>query len=403
MWVMKKFLPFLLLLAGYVTISGCAKRNSLPPWASTVIALTPPIGTEEIYRIPEGQKVSFDQLMTDLDPARVIFVSESHDQIEHHQIQLRILRGLLARGRNVVLGMEMFQRVQQPILDRWTQGEFTDKEFRKEIKWETTWAIDYPLYKPLLDEAKDHHLKILGLNVERDLVSQVAQKGIEGLTPEDRAKLPEMDLSDDEHRAYIRRIFRSHHGGEASAFDRFYQSQCLWDEGMAEALSDFLRSPDNQDKTVLVLAGTGHIVFDFGIPKRFHRRTPLPYETIVLKEWRKEPDQDLSASASPRPLADFLWLTRPKPEEEQRPRIGIFLKENEGFQGLSIERVVPESPAEKAGLLAGDQLIAVEGKEISEVAEIHEALSKKGWGSAITLTILREGERKEIIVTLPQK
>ena len=59
------------------------------------------------------------------------------------------------------------------------------------------------------------------------------------------------------------------------------------------------------------------------------------------------------------------------------------------------------SPAEKAGLLPGDQLIAVEGKEISEIEEIHEALSRKGWGKDISLTILREGAKKEITVTLP--
>ena len=66
-----------------------------------------------------------------------------------------------------------------------------------------------------------------------------------------------------------------------------------------------------------------------------------------------------------------------------------------------IERVVPGSPAEKAGLLPGDQLIAVEGKEISEVTDIHDALSRKGWGKDISLTIIREGAKKEITVTLP--
>ena len=189
--------------------------------------------------------------------------------------------------------MEMFQRSQQPILDRWSQGDLTEKEFRKEVNWDTTWGIDYQLYKGILDEVKDHHLKLLGLNVDRELVSKVAQKGIKGLSPEDRDKLPEMDLSDKAHRAYIRHVYNRHEGGLAKDFERFYESQCLWDEGMAETLSGFLRSPKSQGKTVLVLAGNGHIVFNFGIPKRFYRRTPFPFKTIVLKEWGKEADQDL--------------------------------------------------------------------------------------------------------------
>jgi len=46
-------------------------------------------------------------------------------------------------------------------------------------------------------------------------------------------------------------------------------------------------------------------------------------------------------------------------------------------------------------------LIAVEGIEIREVKEIHHALEQKGWGKDITLTINRQGKKKEITVQLP--
>jgi S1-C subfamily serine protease len=73
------------------------------------------------------------------------------------------------------------------------------------------------------------------------------------------------------------------------------------------------------------------------------------------------------------------------------------------MQGLSSEdrTVLPGSPAEKAGLLTGDQLIAAEGIEIREVKEIHHALSEKDWGKNITLTLHRGGKKKEITVQLP--
>ena len=81
--------------------------------------------------------------------------------------------------------------------------------------------------------------------------------------------------------------------------------------------------------------------------------------------------------------------------------MGVVLKEKEDSKGLWIEKVIPESSAEKAGLLPGDQFIAVEGKEITKVKDIHDALSEKGWGKEITVTILRNGQKKEITVTLP--
>ena len=360
-----------------------------------------PIGSEEIFRLPEGDSISFIQLLDNLDMTRVIFLGEVHDQIEHHQIQLKILQGLIEKGKNVVVAMEMFERPQQPILDRWSQGLLTEEEFLKETRWEANWGIDYNLYKGILDEIRNRHLKVLGLNAQRDLVRKVAQNGIERLSLEDRKGLPEMDLTDQLHRAYIASIYKSHQGGSAKDSEYFYQAQCLWDEAMAETLSEFLKSPGGEGKTLLAFAGNGHLVFDFGIPKRFYRRTLIPYKTIVLKEWKKKLDEELTFTETPLTLANFLWITKPTPPEKKRVRIGIILKGKEDLKGLWIERVIPGSPAEKAGLLPRDQLIAVERIEIREVKEIHHALAEKGWGEDITLTIIREGMKKEITVTLP--
>jgi uncharacterized iron-regulated protein len=314
---------------------------------------------------------------------------------------VKVLQGLLEKGEDVVVAMEMFERSHQPILDRWSQGLLTEEEFLKEVQWEKAWSMDYELYKGILDEAKNHHLKVLGLNVPRDLVRKVAQNGIDGLSPADRKLLPEMDLTDPQHRAYIKSIYKSHHGGSAKDLEHFYQAQSLWDEGMAETLSEFIRAPEGEGKTILVYAGNGHVVFDFGIPKRLDRRVSVPYKTIVLKEWKKKIDDDLTFTAAPSPLGDFLWITQPNPPQKKQPRIGVILKTKENLEGLWIEQVVPGSPAEKAGLLPGDQFIAVEGIEIKEVKEIHHALAEKGWGKEVNFMILREGAKKEITVTLP--
>jgi uncharacterized iron-regulated protein len=366
------------------------------------MALSSPTGAEEIYPARTGEKIAFDRMMEEIEFAKVVFVGEVHDQLEHHQIQLQILRALLKKGKEITIGMEMFERRQQPILDRWIRGDLTQREFRKEVERDKTWGREYVLYRPILEEAKARVIKIIALNVERSLVSKVARNGIKGLSAEDRTRMPDIDLSDKEHRAYIRRIYRQHHGGQADNFERFYESQCLWDEGMAETLSDYLKSPEGQKKTVLVLAGGGHIVYGFGIPKRFFRRTPLPFRTVVLKPWSKAPDdQELSSPRTSSPIADFLWITRPDPQHRDRPRIGLFLSGKDEAEGLRIERVIPGSPAEKAGLLAGDRIIAVEGEETSDVAELHEAVSQKGWGSGVTIRVIRGGLKKEVTVTLP--
>ena len=390
------------ILISLVLFSGCIKRTPLPPWVSKISMIKTPVGSEEILRLPGGDQISFAQLLSDLYKTRVIFIGESHDQIAHHQIQVKLIQTLIHQGKNVTLAMEMFERSQQPILDRWSQGLLTEEEFLKEIQWDTTWGLDYELYKGILDEAKSHRLKVIALNVQRDLVRKVAQSGIEGLFPEDKKILPEMDLTDQSHRAYIKSIYKGHQGGSAKGFKKFYEAQSLWDEGMAETLSEFIRSHEGEQKTVLVFVGSGHLVYSFGIPKRFYRRTSIPYQTIVLKAWKEKMDEDFAFTEATSPLANFLWITPPNPPEKKQPRIGVILKQQkEDQKGLWIEKVIPDTPAEKAGFLSGDQLFSVEGKVITQVKDIHHALAEKGWGNDITFTILRKGLKKEITVTLP--
>jgi len=51
--------------------------------------------------------------------------------------------------------------------------------------------------------------------------------------------------------------------------------------------------------------------------------------------------------------------------------------------------------------LAGDPLLMVEGRGITKVKDIHDAVVQKGWTKDITFTILREGTKRDVTVTLP--
>jgi len=180
---MKKLFQWVFLAIVFgILFCGCVKKASLPIWVSKISTLKSPIGSEEILKLPQGDPITFAQLLDDVNRTRVAFVEESHDQIEHHQIQVRLIQSLVAKGNEVVIAMEMFEGSQQPILDRWSQGVLTESDFLKRVNWETTWGMDHELYKGILDEAKNHHLKVLALNVQRDLMRRVAQHGIEKLS-----------------------------------------------------------------------------------------------------------------------------------------------------------------------------------------------------------------------------
>ncbi len=62
---------------------------------------------------------------------------------------------------------------------------------------------------------------------------------------------------------------------------------------------------------------------------------------------------------------------------------------------VSVER---NGPAYQAGLQEGDLLIALNGQHIATVDDIHHHLTKERAGARVVLTILRDGERRELSV-----
>ena len=85
---------------------------------------------------------------------------------------------------------------------------------------------------------------------------------------------------------------------------------------------------------------------------------------------------------------------------------------NQGFLGgkfapvegqVVVVEVVPDSPAEKAGLKQKDILKKIDDKEIEDIDAFRAALRGKKPGETLKLTVLREKETKDISVTLGER
>ena len=68
--------------------------------------------------------------------------------------------------------------------------------------------------------------------------------------------------------------------------------------------------------------------------------------------------------------------------------------------GLLIVAVEPQSPADKAGLMQGDTLVALDGTVTSNLEELYAGLRKIKVGASQTVKVVRAGEVKEIAVTV---
>ena len=94
-------------------------------------------------------------------------------------------------------------------------------------------------------------------------------------------------------------------------------------------------------------------------------------------------------------LRPYIGITGINLDEQTAKRykleVGVYIKSIEDF-----------SPAEKAGLKAGDVIVKAEGKSITTMDELNEIKNSHQIGDTITLTVNRNGSDKDITVTLEE-
>lgn len=297
----KQFSLVWMICLSFLLMGAC----TLKPAHLNVAGLDRPLAVEAIYDTAEGKLIGFEELVQKLSRIRVIYVGERHTSPDHHQIQLKIIRALVESGRNVRVGMEMFDHTYQKRLDRWSGGQMEWEDFLKRSHWYANWKFDDALYKEILLYIKERRLRLIGLNIPFHLPPKIAVGGLDNLFPSERELLPEkIDTSDSGHRAYVEKIFKMHNTKGREVFENFYAAQCAWEDGMAQAVADNLGNA-----TMVVIVGNGHILRKFGIPNRAFKRCQAPFRTVYLAT----PGMEVS-----REDGDFIWVTR---RDEGMPRM----------------------------------------------------------------------------------
>lgn len=71
--------------------------------------------------------------------------------------------------------------------------------------------------------------------------------------------------------------------------------------------------------------------------------------------------------------------------------------------GVLVVMVESDSPADRAGLLVGDLIVAAAGKPVSEPQDVAELLGAEQVGAALELSVVRGGERQSLTVTIGER
>ena len=291
-----------ILAAIIITVWGCTMTPKSPGRGGLSEAFPPGTIISASLNAPVTQAALIDALAS----ASAVYVGETHTDPAHHQVQLTVIESLIARGRPLSIGMEMFDRSYQEVLDNWSAGGLDWDQFLQATHWYANWRYPDALYTDILAVAKAQHIPVVGLNIPFHIPSKISIGGIESLNQQDRAWLPEtIDTTDAAHRAYVQKVFDSHRIPGRSNFEHFYTAQCVWEDVMAESVARHASA----DKTMVVIIGNGHIVNKYGVPARAHRLSGLHYLTVIPVTAGQE--IDLSEG-------DYFWVTEPPPPREMR-------------------------------------------------------------------------------------
>jgi uncharacterized iron-regulated protein len=334
--------------------------------------------TEKVFRnepvaVDSSTLKGLTDVIDSLANKTIVYVGETHDKFAHHQVQLQILQGLYQRHPKLAIGMEMFQKPFQKALDDYVAGQIDERTFLKRSEYFKRWDMDYNLYKPILDFARAHRLPVVALNLQRELVEKVARNGVGSLTDDEKRWIPrQLDFTDGSYRARLEQAFQAHPNSGQKNFDFFHQAQVLWDETMAESIDQFLKS--NPDFRMGILAGSGHLEYGSGIPKRSFRRNQRPY-AIVLNDTEVQ-----------RNIGDFIVF--PEPAEGSRaPTLSVLL--DEVNQTVRIRGFRKDSVAEKAGLAKGDIILALDDEPVRGIDDVKIVLLCKKPGDMIRVKVRR--------------
>jgi uncharacterized iron-regulated protein len=270
------------------------------PW---VISADP-----EVVRCETGARVTRAELLEALLASRVIYVGESHDQAAHHAVQREVVAMLLERETpaglphaSLAIGLEMVQRPYQAALDGYVAGELDETAMLAAVEWSERWRLDFELYRPIFELARQHRARLVALNARRELTRAIARGGEESLDPTLRAELPaDMVRDDAEHRAFVLSLFGEHHADmDPAMLERMLFAQLVWDETMGLTVAETMQGEGARHRMV-VLAGRAHVERGLGIPRRAERRGAGP-RVIVLPASAEERTELHGA-------CDFAWI-----------------------------------------------------------------------------------------------
>ncbi|MBK8594875.1 MAG: ChaN family lipoprotein [Holophagales bacterium] len=341
-----------------------------------------------------------------LSKARLVFLGESHTSTEFHRVQLQVIRELQRSGRKVLVGLEMYPVAEQPALDLWNGGTLSEQEFVDKSRWYRNWGYHWNYYRDIFLFCRDAKVPLYGVNVPRELVSDVRKKGFEGLTAEQKALLPpKIDSENADHRRLFKAFFEEEDSMHPASmpeamWDGMFRAQCTWDAAMAWNAVAPLKKLNDPNAVMVVLIGSGHVAYGLGAQRQAATWFDGAAASVIPIPVLDDKDRPAKVRAS---YADFVWGVA-KETDPVYPTLGFSTRDpKDGSEGWPVINVETDSVAQAAGLKVGDLLLSMDGTSLKEKGTMSRLMADKRWSDIATLEVKRGEEKVKLVVKLARR
>ena len=194
--------------------------------------------------------------------AEILLLGETHDNTEHHRLQLRVLQARLAAGARPALLMEQFDTDQQAALG---EARRAGKDLAPLMR-----GWDWPQYAPLVALADKEGLALVAANLPRAATRPVVREGYATLAAGEVKRLALEAVWDEARQQYLAGVIEASHCGMVTPVlrDGLVRAQRLRDATLSDAALGKL------DGGVIFILGRGHARHDVGVPLYLAARRP---------------------------------------------------------------------------------------------------------------------------------
>ncbi len=209
------------------------------------------------YRLfdQKGKSASYKDLIKDASQADIVFFGELHDNPICHWLEYEITADLYAaRGKNLILGAEMFEADNQLITDEYLAGMVKEKDFEAQSRLWPNYKTDY---KRLLNFARDSSLRFIATDIPRRYAAMVNKGGFGALKTLDKNALQfiaPLPIKYDSTLACYADMAKAMGGGPAHLTANIQKAQAMKDATMAY----FILQNFTKGKTFLHFNGSYH-------------------------------------------------------------------------------------------------------------------------------------------------